>query len=348
MKVIPSLTLALLLAAPAIAQKAQLTVIHGIPNLTAPVEVFANGNKLFSFRYTEKKGPLSLDPGTYNIEVKLQGKTVLSAKPEVKAGVNYTAIANLQEKSGIALNFYVNDLKAAASGKARIAVRHNAMAPAVDVLVARFATTRYAKLVAGLENPREGVADVDATLYYVRINPKGSSKTVFGPTGLWLRRGYFYGVHAVGEVGKRSFRLITTRFKLGDSTTTPKLTGLVRGKACGGAIGISTKTPEFGKAFDVTLANGAKNAFGFFHMGASDSRLLFFRLPIANFLSRGCTLYQSTESVMAMRTDENGAATRSITIPVSMASRFNEVHFQYSFLDGRQLKLTDYASVEKQ
>lgn len=339
----------LLAASSLAAQDAKLTVIHGIPNLPEAVEVFANGNKLFSFRYGQKKGPLSLKPGTYNIEVKLQGKTVLSASPKVDAGVSYTAIANLKATSGIQLSLYGNDLKAAASGKARIAVRHNAMAPAVDVLVARFGTRNYAKLVDGLENPKEAVADVDGTLYYVRINPKGSNTTVFGPVGLWVPRGYFVGVHAVGEVGKRSFRLITTRFRLASSTTKPKLAGMVRGKACaGGKIAISTKTPEFDKAFTVSMSGAAKDSFGFFHMGASDSRLLFLRLPISNFLRTGCTLYQSTESIMVSRTDDMGASSQSITIPARLASRFSEVHFQFSYLDGRALKLTDYASVEKQ
>ena len=31
------------------AQDATLTVLHGVPGLPAPVEVFANGNSLFSF-----------------------------------------------------------------------------------------------------------------------------------------------------------------------------------------------------------------------------------------------------------------------------------------------------------
>ncbi|MCB9919120.1 MAG: DUF4397 domain-containing protein [Planctomycetes bacterium] len=335
------------LSAAVAAQDAKLTVIHGIPGLPANVEVFANGNPLFTFGYGDVKGPLSLPAGTYDIAVKLQGNTVLSAKPTVSAGVNYTAIAGLQSTSGIALNFYVNDLKAAASGQARVAVRHNAMAPAVDVLVAPFATTNYVKLAPGLENPKEAVADVNATLYYVRINPKDSNTSVFGPVGLWLRRGYFYGVHAIGEVGKRSFRLVTTRFAL-DAGSNPKLVGLVRGKSCGGSIGISTQNPEFDKAFDVTLSGAAKSGFGFLHIGASDSRLLFFRLPIANFLTPGCTLYQSTEMIQPIRTDDKGEASRSLTIPSSMASRFSELHFQYSFLDGRTLKLTDYASVERQ
>ncbi len=347
MKLVKLFTIALLGTAPLAAQNAQLTVIHGIPGLPEAVEVFANGNPLFKFSYGEVKGPLSLPAGTYNIEVKLQGNTVLKASPSVAGGVSYTAIANLQATSGIALNFYVNDLKAAANGKARVAVRHNAMAPAVDVLVAPYRTTNYVKLVAGLENPKEAVADVDATLYYLRINPKDSNTTVFGPTGLYLSRGYFYGVHAIGEVGKRSFRLVTTRFRLGAGAT-PKLASFVRGKACGGAIGISTQAPEFDKAFDVTLAGAAKSSIGFFHIGASDSRLLFFQLPIANFLTQGCTLYQSTEMIQPIRTDDMGAASRSITIPASMAGRFSELHFQYSFLDGRTLKLSDYASVEKQ
>ena len=53
-----SLFFATLLLATLPAQDARLTVLHGVPGLPAPVQVFANGNQLFSFEYGEQRGPL--------------------------------------------------------------------------------------------------------------------------------------------------------------------------------------------------------------------------------------------------------------------------------------------------
>jgi hypothetical protein len=42
---------------PALAGTGNLTVIHGISGLPQPVDVYANGNKLFSFDFNEVPGP---------------------------------------------------------------------------------------------------------------------------------------------------------------------------------------------------------------------------------------------------------------------------------------------------
>ena len=60
------------------AQDATVTVLHGIPGLSAPVDVFANGTQLFSFSYGDQEGPLTLPPGSYALEVRQNGGTLLS------------------------------------------------------------------------------------------------------------------------------------------------------------------------------------------------------------------------------------------------------------------------------
>lgn len=346
-----SLVAALALALPTVAQDAKLTVVHGIPGLPAPVEVFANNALLFSFDYTDVRGPLSIPAGTYAIEVKLNGNVVLSASPTLSAGVSYTAVAHLLPSSGIQLSLFTNDTTLPAAGKARLTVRHLADAPAVDVLARRGRWGSYSTVFANVSNPNEGTVEVDQGWYSVKLNAAGTNTTAFGPTSLGLGAGRLYEVMAIGSLGTPSFQLLPV---VTDLRTPPTLVGSVQGTSCGGQVALSTTTPTFGTAFDVTLSGARADTFGFFHAGRSDSRFLFLPLPISlGFLgATGCSLYQSTEMITPIRTSATGTATRSFTIPATAALWFNEIHFQYSYVDGSAnslgLALTDYASVVKQ
>ena len=123
---------------------------------------------------------------------------------------------------------------------------------------------------------------------------------------------------------------------------------MVRGTSCGGKIGISNKMPKFDESFDVTLTGGPKSSAGLLHMGRSDSRFLFFRLPLhLSFFAKGCNLYHSTEVIMPVKFDAMGNAKVSQKIKKEWASWFREAHYQFSFRTKSGLKLSDYASVEK-
>jgi hypothetical protein len=56
--------------------------------------------------------------------------------------------------------------------------------------------------------------------------------------------------------------------------------------------------------------------------------------------------------IWPIRTSSTGTATRSFTLPTSAALWFQEVHFQFSYVDANAnrlgLALTDYASVVRQ
>lgn len=335
------------LACAATAQDAKLTVIHGIPGLPAPVEVFANGGRLFAFDFPQVQGPLSLPPATYNVEVRLNGNPVLAAPITPAAGKNYTAVAHLQVGSGIALAAFENDSSPLRRGFARVIVRHLADAPAVDVLATQRGTT--IPLFRNVSNPNQGSVDVPAGTYTLRINAAGTRNTVLGPVDLTFDANKVYSAHAIGKLGETSFQLSLQSF---DLTPPANLVGLVRGTSCGGSVGLSTRAPAFGQPFQVTLSGGTPNGFGLLHTGMSDSRFLILPLPLD--LSRlglpGCSLYQSTEMIRPVRLDANGGTSVDMTIPASMQATFREVHFQYSFVTtGNRLglSLTDYASVER-
>lgn len=347
-----SLALVPLLGLPLLAQtKAKVTVIHGVPGLSGPVDVSANGGKLFSFDFKEVRGPLELDPATYKLAVSLGGKTLLSLDAKIEGGKNYTVVAHLEADGSPTLAAFVNDDARPGRFKARVIVRHLAKAPAVDVLARRW--WRNTRLFENVANGQEGAAEVYAGTYEVSLNAAGTKTRAFGPARLDLEAGKIYAVHAVGELGTKSFGLVLQPVDVA-GTSKPALKATVGGKACGGMIAISTKTPEFDEDFEVSLSGGTPNSFGFLHTGLSDSRLVLLRLPLSLelFGAKGCMLYQSTEWIRPVRLDAKGEASVTNRIPSSWGRWFKQVHYQYSFsAPGKNrlgLLLTDYASVEKQ
>lgn len=338
-----------LFAAPAAAQNAAVTVIHGVPGLPKPVEVFADGGKLFEFSYGESQGPLSLPPGTYSLEVKLDGKVILGpAKATVEADKNYSIIAHLTEKGDPTLSIYENDISTLATRKSRLTVRHNAAAPAVDIRLKRWFWT--VATFRDLSNPNEVSADVYQGTYYATLYPAGSRKSVFGPVKLPLAAGTSYIVYAIGKLGEDSFRLFLQTIDL-QGGGLPGLTATVKGKSCGGAIGVSTTTPSFGKEFQVLLQGARSDSFGIMHIGSSDTRFLILPLPfdLGRFGAPDCSLYTSINSVRVFQTDASGASTQPFTIPAGMAPYFKGVYFQFGYDNGGTnnlgLSFTDYLAV---
>jgi len=186
--------------------KAMVTVVHGIPN--TDVDVYVNGQvTLKSFKFGTVTDPLSLDPGSYKIEIRPAGAAatsapILSTTANLQAGQNVSLVAHLTADGKPALDAYVNDTSMLAAGKARLTVRHDAAAPAVDILA------NNAKLVGNLANPKEAKADVDAGTYAVAIAPAGQTTPVFGPQNLTLNAGTGYVVYAVGSLSDKTFTLL--------------------------------------------------------------------------------------------------------------------------------------------
>jgi hypothetical protein len=193
----------LLAAVPA--QDAKVTVLHGVPGLPAPVQVLANGATLFSFDYGEQRGPLSLAPGAYLLEVRLNGSTILSANANVAAGLDYSVIANLDATGTPRLSVFGNSLPNLSLPGSRLYVRHTAQAPAVDVILQQNGTT--VATLPNVSNGQEVQADVAPGRYSVRVNVAGTSTTAFGPADIAVENGMGYGIFATGVALAPSFRL---------------------------------------------------------------------------------------------------------------------------------------------
>jgi hypothetical protein len=206
MRLLPSLAALTFLIGPAFAQNATLTVVHGVPGLPEAVDVFANGSQLFSFCFEEQRGPLSLPAGTYAVDVRLFGATVLSQSFTLAAGDDVSVAAHLDANGAPRLSAFVNDSAALALPAARVAVRHAAEAPAVDV--AFFVGGNEVLTIPGLSNGSQAAADVPPGTYDVALRVAGTATVAFGPVPVTVKDGVRYGVFAVGEVGTSNFGLL--------------------------------------------------------------------------------------------------------------------------------------------
>ncbi len=189
---------AALLAAPAGAQSpAEVTLVHGIPDLTA--DVWFNGELTVSnFEPMDITEPISLAAGDYEVEIRPAGASpesdpVVVETVTVADDMNASIVAHLDPDGNPALDVYANDTSDIAPGSTRLVARHTAAAPPVDVLAGGDA------VVTNLANPGESGAEVPAGDYQVAVAATGSTDPLIGPLDLTLDAGTGYYVYAVGS-----------------------------------------------------------------------------------------------------------------------------------------------------
>jgi hypothetical protein len=201
----------LMTAAPALAASddAQLTVLHGIPEVT--VDVYVDGvNALPDFAPNTVTDPIALPAGAHQVDIYLAGEgpavaamPVLSAELVLPPGGNVSAIAHLAEGGDLSLSAFLNDTTSTDPGDARLVVRHLADAPAVDIVA-----NGSLNLFENVTNPNEGQVDVAAGTYGVTINAAGTSDVAFDAGDVSLPEGQSTIVYAIGDLAGGSFGLL--------------------------------------------------------------------------------------------------------------------------------------------
>lgn len=196
----------LAVAAPAHAANAKVSVVHGIPG--TPVDVYVNGTRtLQNFQPKQVAGPLDLPPGQYDIALTAPGQPIGSAiltvnDAAVPDGANISLVAHLNAAGQPALTPFVNDTSKVAAGKARLAVRHTAAAPGVDVRAGGQPVFR------NLTNPNEAKADLAAGSVSADVVLTGTTTVVLGPTSLNLREGTATIVYAIGSAQQNTLDIV--------------------------------------------------------------------------------------------------------------------------------------------
>jgi hypothetical protein len=193
--------LALGTAAPAQAadQEAQLSVLHGVPDLT--VDVWVNGERtLDDFVPGELAGPLALPAGEYTLAVtaadaeNADDPAIGPVDVQLESGGNYTAVANLDAEGNPTANLFTNDVSAIDAGKGKLTVRHTAAAPAVDVLAGG------AAVIEGLSNPDEQTLTLDPGTISATVAAAGTTEPVIGPADVPVAEGTHTIVYAWGSL----------------------------------------------------------------------------------------------------------------------------------------------------
>lgn len=183
---------------------ATVSVLHAVPN--TPVDVYVNHHKaLNDFQPGTFAGPLSIKSGKYVITI-----TAATAKNDrhpvigpltvrFHAHRNYTVAAHLTAAGAPTATVYTNTLARTAKGNGRLIVRHDAAAPAVDVLVNGTA------IVKGLTNPHQAALQVKAGMYSAAVALAGTTAPVIGPAKVTVPKGkdtivYAWGSAAAGNL----------------------------------------------------------------------------------------------------------------------------------------------------
>ena len=183
-------------------------VVHGIPGVT--VDVYVNddvGSPLIAdFAPGDVRGPLSLDPNTYNIKVFVANDDPNVATPvidqdvDVPADQNVSVVANIGSGTP-ALSAFVNDTSPTAAGEGRATVRHTADAPTVDIQV------DGNDALPGLAPGAELSAELPAGTYSAGVQVAPDGPVVLGPTPLPVTAGTNTIVYAVGSATDQDFPL---------------------------------------------------------------------------------------------------------------------------------------------
>lgn len=209
-KAIMTLVALMIMAVPAtaLAQSSDgtVTVVHGVPDLT--VDVYVNDDlTIEDFEYGTVTDPLTLPAADYDIDIRAAdadpaSDPVLTQMVTLPAGANATIEANLDGSGAPMISVWVNDISTIDAGNGRVTVRHTAAAPNVDILA------NDGALFTNVANGGEGVADVPAGDYNVKVTAAGDAATVVREVpALTIPEGTNVIVYAIGDLEGGSFEL---------------------------------------------------------------------------------------------------------------------------------------------
>ncbi|WP_375387972.1 DUF4397 domain-containing protein [uncultured Amnibacterium sp.] len=196
------------LAAPAQAAPAahpapttKLSVLHAVPN--TPVDVYLNHKRVLNdFKPGTLAGPLTVPAGTYTVTITAatakndKAPVIGPAKLKLVAHRNYTAVAHLTADGKPTASLYLNTLKKTPKGEGRVIVRHDAAAPAVDILV------NGAAAMKSLQNPHQSKANLPVGTYKVAVALAGTTAPVIGPADVPVKANTDTIVYAWGSAAQ--------------------------------------------------------------------------------------------------------------------------------------------------
>ncbi|WP_448004102.1 DUF4397 domain-containing protein [Agromyces bauzanensis] len=218
---------------------AMLSVLHGVPDLT--VDVYVNDElTLDDFAPGDLAGPLELPAGTYTVAITAADAADASSPAigpidlPLEAGVNYTAVAHLNEAGDPTATLFTNDTAQLAAGEGRLTVRHVAAAPAVDVLAGG------SPVITALANPEEAKLDLAAGTVSAAVAATGTTDPVIGPADVEVAEGANTIVYAWGSLEADNLALAVQTVAVAGMHSSPD------GVPAGSAGLVATNGPDSG------------------------------------------------------------------------------------------------------
>jgi hypothetical protein len=186
---------------------ASITLVHGVPDLL--VDIYVNGGApIEDVAFTTVATvPAATGQNTVAIRAANAPATsapVLSRSLYLRKNQSKSVVAHLTASGKPALTVYANDQSPLGTGQARVTVRHDAAAPAVDIVVDNSTT-----LVPGLSNPNQVKADVPAGSYLVDVRAAGTATAVLDDAPVTLARGTNTIIYAIGSLSDGTFTVAT-------------------------------------------------------------------------------------------------------------------------------------------
>lgn len=217
------LLIAMPTAAWAQAESSTVTIVHGLPEFTA--DIYVDGELLLSgFQPEEATDPMELPAGSYNVQIRDAGapkssEPALEADLDVPGGKNLSVIAHLDGAGEPTVSVFDNDLSRVAAGRARLLLRHQAEAPAVELMV------DGASLLTGVASGDEGVSVVPAASHEIVV-ADANGESLVSPTSVDLQDGSAYYLYLIGSSTEANLALMVQRVGGLESAPSGVATGL--------------------------------------------------------------------------------------------------------------------------
>lgn len=218
---------ACILPTTALAQDAQIYVVHGINGTdlglpeAAPVDVAVDGDcAVPGFEFKDIVGPVALGGGTHTVTVSLSdgscgGDPVIDVEIELSEHRMYTAVAHLDTTGTPTASLFFNNQGATAEGFGKLVVRHLANAPEVDLTVRPAGDPSNPGIVfPALANGQQRTASLSAGNWRARILPAGSTEVLAGPVPTPIVSGEMLVVYALGSIELGTFELLSQQLEL--------------------------------------------------------------------------------------------------------------------------------------
>jgi len=186
---------------------ATVTVLHGLPGLTA--DVYVNGKlTLDGFKPLSSTSPLKLPAGSYDIAIREVGapadsKPAMEGTVQLKAGTNVSIIAHPDSQGTPSLSVFQNDLAPVKAGMTRLEVRHVAAAPELDVWVDGKRT------LTEIQTEKAATKVLSAGEHPVLVTESRQTAGLIGPEGVNLKEGTARILYVTGSLDEKTLDLMS-------------------------------------------------------------------------------------------------------------------------------------------